>query len=217
MNPGFASILHGIDFWALVLGSSLAAGLNLYLVGAGLGIAARFGLITLPGDLQVLSEPLVIAAFVLLYAVEFFADKIPVVDSIWDTIHTLIRPLGGALVAYLALSNHEALSRSLGAVMGGTLALQTHLMKAGTRAVINTSPEPFTNWAASFSEDALVFSFLALIIYHPVIMIAVVLLVTLLAIWLLPKLWRLLKRISGTLFSAFRRPEAGTGSSGEKA
>lgn len=196
-----------LGFWGLILGGALAAGINLYLVAAGLGVAHRLQMIVLPGQLEVLGHPLVIGAAVILYIIEFAADKIPIVDSFWDAIHTFVRPFGGALLVYLAMSESEAVAQTVAALLGGGLALETHLLKAGTRAAINTSPEPVSNWAASLSEDAFVLSSLWLMIFHPAVMLGLVLVVTLLAFWLLPKLFRLLKRLLSSLFSGSRSSE----------
>jgi len=193
--------MNTLGFWGLILGCALAAGINMYLVVAGLGIAHQLDMIVLPGQLEVLGNPLVIGAAALLYLIEFAADKIPLVDSMWDAAHTFIRPFGGAILVYLAMSESEAVAQTLGALLGGGLALETHLLKAGSRAAINTSPEPVSNWVASLSEDALVVSSLWLMIFHPAVMLAVVLIVTVLAIWLLPKLFRLLKKLFFALFS----------------
>ena len=153
----------------ILLGGAWASGINLYLTIAGLGIADRLGLIDLPGKLDVISHPLVIAVALLLYLVEFFADKVPYVDSAWDTVHTAIRPIGGVTLAVLALSGKEpALQLSL-AMLCGVVALDAHLTKATARVAINASPEPFTNIFASISEDGLVIVALWLIVKHPFI------------------------------------------------
>jgi hypothetical protein len=140
------------------LGFSFAAGINLYATVAILGLASRYGWVSLPDHYRVFDNDLVIGAALVLYVVEFFADKIPWVDSMWDAVHTLIRPVGGALIAVGTLGEASPTTEGLVALLGGTLAAGTHFTKAGTRAVANTSPEPFSNWILSLSEDVFVVS-----------------------------------------------------------
>ena len=146
------------------LGFSFAAGVNLYATVAILGLASRYGWVSLPPQFQAFNSDIVIGAAVVMYLVEFFADKIPYVDTIWDMIHTAIRPVGGALIAVTTLGDASPTTEGLVALLGGTLAAGTHFTKAGTRAVANTSPEPFSNWALSLGEDLFVvgLGFLAL-------------------------------------------------------
>jgi hypothetical protein len=138
------------------MGFSFAAGLNLYATVAILGLASRFDWVALPPQFKVFDNDIVIGAAIVMYIVEFVADKIPWVDSIWDGLHTVIRPIGGALIAVATLGPASPTVQGLVALLGGSLAAGTHFTKAGTRAVANTSPEPFTNWILSLSEDALV-------------------------------------------------------------
>ena len=138
------------------MGFSFAAGINLYATVAILGLAQRFGWVALPEQFRVFDNDVVIGAALVLYVVEFVADKIPWLDSLWDAIHTLIRPVGGALIAVAALGDASPTVEGLVALLGGTLAAGTHFTKAGTRAAANTSPEPFSNWALSLAEDAFV-------------------------------------------------------------
>jgi hypothetical protein len=138
------------------MGFSFAAGLNLYATVAILGLASRFDWVALPPQFKVFDNDIVIGAAVVMYIIEFVADKIPWVDSIWDGVHTVIRPLGGALIAVATLGHASPAVQGLVALLGGSLAAGSHFTKAGTRAVANTSPEPFTNWILSLSEDALV-------------------------------------------------------------
>jgi len=142
---------------------------NLYLTTAGLGIAHRLGWITLPGDLDIVANPLIIIVAVLLYAVEFVADKVPYVDSAWDSVHTAIRPLGGAAMAYMATAGMDPALQTAVAMVCGTVAMDSHLAKASSRVLINASPEPVTNSVASVSEDVAVLGTLWLIIHHPII------------------------------------------------
>jgi Domain of unknown function (DUF4126) len=138
------------------MGFSFAAVLNLYATVAILGLASRFDWVALPPQFKVFDNDIVITAAIVMYVIEFFADKIPWVDSIWDAVHTVIRPVGGALIAVATLGHANPTVQGLVALLGGSLAASTHLTKAGTRAVANASPEPFTNWILSFAEDAFV-------------------------------------------------------------
>jgi len=135
------------------LGFSLAAGVNLYATVAILGLAARYGWVALPDQFQVFNNDVVIAAALVMYVIEFFADKIPYFDSLWDAIHTAIRPIGGAFIAVATLGNASPEVKGLVALIGGTVAASSHLTKTSTRAVANTSPEPFSNWILSLGED----------------------------------------------------------------
>ena len=138
------------------MGFSFAAGLNLYATVAILGLASRFDWVALPPQFKVFDNDIVIGAAIVMYIIEFVADKIPWVDSIWDGVHTVIRPIGGALIAVATLGHASPTVQGLVALLGGSLAAGSHFTKAGTRAVANASPEPFTNWILSLSEDALV-------------------------------------------------------------
>ena len=180
----------------MILGGSWASGINLYLTIAGLGIADRAGIIDLPGRLEVLSNPLVIFVAVLLFLIEFFADKIPYVDSAWDSVHTAVRPAGAAILSYMAMSNMDSQAIQLSvALLSGTIAMDAHLTKATTRVAINTSPEPFTNIGASVSEDALVLVALWLIVTHPVIAGILVISFVVFSIWFLKVMFRFLKKV----------------------
>jgi len=179
----------------VLLGSSWASGVNLYLTIAGLGIAHRFDWINLPGSLETISHPIVIGLAVLLYAVEFFADKIPYVDSAWDSVHTFIRPVGGAALAYMAMADASPVMQMPVALLSGAVAMDSHLTKATTRAAINTSPEPVTNSVASITEDGLVVGVLWLIVKHPIIATIAVILFILFSIWFLKMMFRFVKKI----------------------
>jgi hypothetical protein len=150
------------------MGFSFAAGINLYATVAILGLAKRYGWVSLPEQFQVFDNDIVIGAALVLYAIEFVADKIPWVDSIWDAIHTAIRPIGGAVIAVTTLGDASPTVQGLVALMGGSLAAGTHLTKAGTRAAANTSPEPFSNWVLSLTEDIFVLGLAALALKYPV-------------------------------------------------
>jgi hypothetical protein len=150
------------------LGFSFAAGINLYATVAILGLAKRYGWVALPEQFAVFDNDLVIGAAVVLYVIEFVADKVPWVDSLWDALHTVIRPIGGALIAVTTLGEASPMVEGLVALAGGTVAAGTHFTKAGTRAVANTSPEPFSNWILSLAEDVFVVGLAALALKYPV-------------------------------------------------
>ena len=149
------------------LGFSFAAGINLYATVAILGLASRFDWVALPPQFAVFDNDVVIATALALYVVEFVADKIPWVDSVWDAMHTVIRPLGGALIAVATLGDVNPSVEGLAALLGGTLAAGSHFTKAGTRAVANTSPEPFSNWILSLLEDIFVVGLGMLALKYP--------------------------------------------------
>ena len=175
------------------LGFSLAAGVNLYATVAVLGLAARFGWVQLPEQFQVFNNPWVIGAAGVLYVVEFVADKIPWVDSIWDSVHTVIRPVGGALIAVAALGHASPVTMGLIALLGGTAAAGSHITKAGARVAINTSPEPFTNWFASLAEDAFVIGLSLLTLKFPLLALLVSVTIVVMIVWLARRLWRWLR------------------------
>ncbi len=179
----------------LLLGGSWASGINIYLTTAVLGIAHRFEWITLPGDLTMIAHPLIIILAILLYAVEFVADKIPFIDSAWDSVHTFIRPVGGLALGYLAMAEAGPVIQTAVGLLTGSIALDAHLTKATTRAAINTSPEPFTNSIASVTEDAGVAGVIYLIIKHPIIAAICVILFIAFSIWFLRMMFRFIKKI----------------------
>ncbi len=150
------------------LGFSLAAGVNLYATVAILGLASRYGWVELPAQFEVFDHDVVIATALILYVVEFFADKIPWLDSLWDAAHTFIRPLGGALLAATTLGEASLATRAMVALLGGSVAAGSHLTKAGTRVMVNTSPEPVSNWILSFLEDVFVVGLGFLALQYPV-------------------------------------------------
>lgn len=181
---------------ALSMGAAWAAGINLYAAIATLGILSVTGNMTLPPDLQVLANPLVIGAACLMFAVEFIADKMPGVDTGWDTIHTFIRIPAGALLAAGAVGELNPAVSLAAALLGGTLAAGTHGMKAGSRLLINTSPEPLTNWSASIVEDIMVIGGIWAAVNHPWVFLVLLAIFILLMIWLLPKVWRGIKLLA---------------------
>jgi hypothetical protein len=150
------------------LGFSLAAGVNLYATVAILGLASRFGWVQLPEQYQAFNNDWIIGAALVMYLVEFFADKIPYVDTVWDVVHTAIRPIGGALIAVTTLGAASPGVQGLVALLGGAVAASSHLTKTSTRAAANASPEPFSNWFLSLGEDVFVVALGYLAMTHPV-------------------------------------------------
>jgi hypothetical protein len=190
---------------ALTMGVGWASGLNLYAAILMLGILGATGNVLLPPELQVLMNPLVISAAVLMYLVEFFADKVPGVDTGWDTIHTFIRIPAGALLAAGAVGSVNPALAVAAALVGGGMAAMSHATKAGARVLINTSPEPFTNWAASITEDVMVIGGIWAAFHHPWFFMGFLIAFVLLAIWLLPRIWQGMKKIFGSIRRLFAR------------
>lgn len=170
------------------MGFSFAAGINLYATVAILGLTSRYGWVTLPPQYQVFDNTWIIGAALVLYAIEFVADKIPWVDSMWDAVHTVIRPIGGAAIAVATLGEESATTETIVALLGGALAATTHFGKAGTRAMANTSPEPFSNWFLSISEDIFVVGLGFLALKYPavaaIVVIVGVALILMLSVWM---------------------------------
>ena len=198
---------------ALTMGVAWASGINLYAAILMLGLLGSTGNITLPPDLLILTNPMVIFAAGAMYLVEFVADKIPGVDTGWDALHTFIRIPAGALLAANAVGNVNPAVALAAAILGGGLAAGSHTFKAGIRGLINTSPEPFTNWTASVLEDITVVAGLWMALHYPWLFIGLLVMFILLMIWLLPKIWRgikktfiFLRRLPGT------KPVLGKGS-----
>ena len=167
-----------------------ASGIRLYLVIFAVGLAGYLGYIELPAGLKVLQHPWVIGAAGFLLALEFLVDKVPGIDSAWDALHTFIRIPAGALLAAGATGDTLGALTVAAGLLGGTITAGTHFAKAGGRALINASPEPFSNWTASFSEDALVLAGIWFAFHFPVVFLAALVVFAALVIWLLPKLWR---------------------------
>ena len=176
---------------AIALGAGWASGLNTYAALLVLGIAQASGLVVLPHDLQVLGSPWVLGVVVLLFALNFFADKIPYIDSINDALHTFVRVPAGALLAFGAADQLGPEAAAVAALLGGTIAAGSHVAKTGSRALINASPEPFSNIAASLATDALVVVGLVLALTHPIVFLCLLLGFVALLVWLLPRLLRL--------------------------
>ena len=175
------------------LGFSLAAGVNLYATVAILGLASRYGWVALPEQFKVFDNNWVIGVAGVLYVVEFVADKIPWVDSIWDSVHTLIRPSGGAVIAVASLGDASPALTGLIALMGGAVAAGSHVTKAGTRVAANTSPEPFSNWFLSLAEDVFVVGLSLITLKFPLIALGVSVVILLLIALLFRKIWQWLK------------------------
>ena len=209
MTPALAQF----DTWQLVaLAAAVgwASGLRLYAVLFIVGGVGYLGVVDLPAGLNVLAHPLVLVASGFMCFVEFFADKIPGVDSAWDVVQTFIRIPAGAALAASVFGDSSTAWMLAAAILGGTLAAGSHLTKTGGRAVINTSPEPFSNWAASFGEELAVGTVLWLAFAHPVVALVFIALAVALMVWLVPKVWRALRaivnRVAGWLSGSTHRP-----------
>ena len=200
---------------ALTMGVGWASGINLYAALLMLGLLQHTGNIQLPAELMVVADPLVMTAAGFMYCSEFFADKVPGVDTGWDVVHSFIRIPAGAVLAAGAVGDVGAGAQLAAGLLGGALATTSHLTKAGSRALINTSPEPFTNWAVSLGEDLAVIAGVWAALFHPWVFLALLVAFIALAIWLLPKLWRGLKRVFAAMGRLFSRasPEDAEGTS----
>lgn len=172
------------------LGFSLAAGVNLYATVALVGLAARYEWVSLPEQFDAFNNPWVIGAAGVLYVVEFFADKIPWVDTLWDSVHTFIRPVGAALIAVVALGEASPTLEGLIALLGGAVAAGSHVTKAGTRVVANSSPEPFSNWGLSFLGDGFVVALALITMKYPLLALGVSLAIIVTLIVVTRWIWR---------------------------
>jgi hypothetical protein len=190
---------------ALTMGVAWASGINLYATLLTLGFLANTGNIVLPPDLQIVADPMVMAAAGVMYFIEFFADKVPGVDTGWDTIHTFIRIPAGAMLAAGAIGHLNPAVEIAAAIMGGSLAAGSHATKAGTRVLINTSPEPFSNWFASVGEDIAVIGGVWASINHPIIFLIAMVFFIALMIWLLPRIWGGVKKVFHVIINLFNR------------
>ncbi len=175
---------------ALAAGLAWGSGLRLYAVLFAAGLLGRLGYLDLPQALQVLQHPWVLGASGVMLAIEFLADKIPLVDSVWDAAHSFIRIPAGAVLAAAALGEHDPALAVVAAILGGTIAAGTHAAKAGARARINTSPEPFSNITTSFGEEVLLAGGLYAAFTQPLLFLAFLLVFLIFIVWLLPRLWR---------------------------
>ena len=186
--------MNPLQTLSLALGAGFSSGLNLYATVATLGLLQRFGVLHLPASLQILSHPWVLGIALALYLLEFFADKIPYVDTVWDAIHTFIRPPAAALLAYAAAGGAAAEWRWGAALLAGGVALTSHGTKASARAAVNTSPEPFSNWALSFGEDLLAVWLTWMAAAHPVATTIIVAALVAVSVFLLYRLFRFARR-----------------------
>jgi hypothetical protein len=193
--------MNPIETLGLVLGAGFSSGLNLYATVATLGLLERFGVIHLPPALHALAHPAVLGIAVVLYLVEFFADKIPYVDTAWDAIHTFIRPPAAAFLAYSAAGAASTEWRWAAALLAGGVALTSHGTKASARAAVNTTPEPLSNWALSFGEDVLAVWLTWMATAHPVATTVVVVALVALSAFLLFHLFRFARRALQRLFA----------------
>jgi hypothetical protein len=200
--------LDTLQLLALAAALGWASGIRLYAVLFVVGALGYFGWFDLPAHLRVLAHPLVLSAAGFMVFVEFFADKIPGVDTLWDLAHTLVRiPAGAALAASVFGDSPPAWTLAAG-IVGGTLAAGSHFTKAGARLALNTSPEPFSNLAASLGEDLLVGVLLYLALAHPLALLVLLAALLGLTLWLLPKLWRFLRDFGGRIARWFDRGPA---------
>ncbi len=198
---------------SLTMGAAWASGINLYATVLVLGILGVTGNIVLPAALHILMDPLVMGAAGVMYVVEFFADKVPGVDTGWDTLHTFVRIPAGVMLAAGAVGDVNPAVAIAAGILGGGIATGSHAAKAGTRVVINASPEPFTNWTASVAEDMAVIGGIWTALNYPWAFVAFLIVFVLLLIWLLPKLWIGIKKVFGfigRLFGAKETVEPGT-------
>lgn len=195
--------MEAVQTIALMMGTAWASGINLYATILVLGWMGSTGQVDLPPGLEILTDPSVMFAAGLMYCVEFFADKVPGVDTGWDTIHTFIRIPAGAIMAASAAQGLDVgpAAELTALILGGALSATSHATKAGTRVLINTSPEPVTNWTASIAEDLAVIGGLWASLNHPYFFLGALVLFLILIAWLLPRIWRAIKRV----FRAVRR------------
>jgi len=211
--------METVSIIAATMGVAWASGINLYATIFVLGWMGSTGSLDLPPDLQILANPMVMVAAGFMYCVEFFVDKVPGVDTAWDAIHSFIRIPAGALLAAGAVGQLGPEAELVGLILGGTLAAGSHFTKAGTRVVVNTSPEPFSNWGLSIGEDVAVIAGLWTALNYPVLFIVLLILFIAFGIWILPKIWRGIRRLFRRIASWFgKKPKeevAGAGTSTE--
>jgi hypothetical protein len=186
------------DTWQLIaLAAALgwASGIRLYAVLFVVGAVGYAGWYQLPEHLRILSHPMVLSASAFMVFAEFLADKIPGFDSIWDVVHTVVRIPAGAALAAAVFGDSPPAWTLTAAILGGTLAASSHFTKAGARMLINTSPEPFSNWAASFGEDLLAGTLIYFALAHPIAALVAVAVLVAFSAWLLPRLWRFMRAL----------------------
>jgi hypothetical protein len=187
-------MLEALATLGRTMGFSLAAGVNLYATVAILGLASRYQWVQLPDQFKAFDHPWIIGIAGVLYVVEFVADKVPWVDSMWDSVHTLIRPVGGAVIAVASMGDHSPLMTGLIALLGGTVAAGSHATKASTRVAANTSPEPFSNWFLSLGEDAFVIGLSFIALKFPLLALGVSVTILILIVWTARSIWKWLRK-----------------------
>lgn len=188
---------------SLALGSAWTSGINLYATVAVLGLLEKFGFTKLPGGLDALNNWWIIGIAAFLYTIEFFADKIPYLDSVWDVIHTFIRVPAGAIVAYAATNHLDPGITIVATLVGGGLALSSHGTKAAMRGIVNISPEPVSNWVLSITEDIVAFAGTLLSVFAPVVIAIVLVVFVACFIWLFPKVIRAIGKLFKAAFAVF--------------
>ena len=199
-----------VETLVISMGIAWGCGINLYAAVATLGILGASGNIVLPGELVMLSDPLVIGAASVMYVVEFFADKVPGVDTGWDAIHSFIRIPAAAVLAAGAVGDIGPAAEIAAALAGGTLAAGSHCLKSGSRVLINASPEPFTNIGVSLAEDVAVISGVWAAFHYPEVVAGLLIVFVILLVWLLPKLWHAIRSLYARIARLFgRQPPAG--------
>ncbi|HET8925630.1 MAG TPA: DUF4126 domain-containing protein [Candidatus Acidoferrum sp.] len=191
-----------IETLGMALGAGFSSGLNVYATVATLGILQRFGILHLPSSLQILSHTWVLGIAIALYLIEFFADKIPYFDIVWDAVHTFIRPPAAALLAYAAAGAAPPEWRWGAALVAGGVALTSHGTKASARAAVNASPEPFSNWILSFGEDLLAVWLTWMATAHPLATTIVVAALVTISAFLLYHLFRFARKAFERLLEA---------------
>lgn len=196
--------MTGLPEIGLALATSFASGLNLYATVAVLSGAQRLGWVALPAGLEPLGHPVVFWVSVVLFWTEFFADKVPLVDTAWDALHTLVRPVAAAALGFGIFNGAAQPWPAIAALLAGSVALTAHGAKAGTRAVVNASPEPFSNWVLSIVEDAIAIGLTAFAMQHPAIAAVIVLILLVIAVWVIRKAVRLLRGLGRKLFGETR-------------
>jgi hypothetical protein len=190
------------------LGTSFASGLNLYATVAAVGLFERFGLVQLPPSLHVLSNPVIIGIALTLFVIEFIADKIPLVDSAWDAVHTFIRPPAAALIAWSSFGSVPEVWKIGAALLAGSVALTSHGAKASARAAANTSPEPFSNWLLSIGEDAVAVFLSWMAAQHPILTAAIVVVLMIIAVLIIRALFKFFRRAVTNVRLGYRRAVA---------
>ncbi len=190
------------------LGTSFASGLNLYATVAAVGLFERFGLVQLPPSLHVLSNPVIIGIALALFVIEFIADKIPLVDSAWDAVHTFIRPPAAALIAWSSFGSVPEVWKIGAALLAGSVALTSHGAKASARAAANTSPEPFSNWLLSLGEDAVAVFLSWMAAQHPILTAAIVVVLVIVAVLVIRALFKFFRSAVRNVREGYRRAVA---------